>query len=29
MEFLAQNWDDIMTILNAIGLLIVGRKARR
>lgn len=28
MEFLANNWDAIMTILNAIGLLVVGSKRK-
>ena len=29
MEFLATNWDSIMTLLNAVGLLIVGSQAKK
>jgi len=28
MIWLAENWDTLMTILNAIGLVIVGKKSK-
>lgn len=29
MDWLASNWDSIMTILNAIGLVLVSRKGSK
>ena len=29
MDWLANNWDQIMTLINAIGLVVVGSRKRK